>query len=240
MGEEKPVRDKLNNSMEYFIIKDRSQQGPYTREQLAEAGLTSGTLVWREGMEHWTPAWQMEELKDILAGRSAARTAPPPPPPHDEEAAAPDDDRKETGTEPTGNHGDKRRRRAAVRLAVAAAVFFALLITCPSEEKHQEAVGREISAALTDGMGRPDTGSTVIDALGGMFGSAITAQIVNVMIGQTLTVDDYFIFSVGRLHYDGKDKTVSLGVLGHVFTFDSDDIRDAVDGNRPTPDTMAV
>ena len=127
----------------------------------------------------------------------------------------------------------------AVVIAIAA-VFFAMLITCPSEEKHQEAVGREISAALTDGIGRPDTGSTVIDALGGMFGSAITAQIVNVMIGQTLTVDDYFIFSVGRLHYDGKDKTVSLGVLGHVFTFDSDDIRDAVDGNRPTPDTMAV
>ena len=53
--------------MEYFIYKDNKQQGPFTVEQLAGMGLRSETLVWREGMEQWTPAWQVEELKDVLA-----------------------------------------------------------------------------------------------------------------------------------------------------------------------------
>ena len=46
--------------MEFFIIKDKKQRGPYTLEQLAEMGITSDTPVWHEGLGPWKPAWQVE------------------------------------------------------------------------------------------------------------------------------------------------------------------------------------
>ena len=67
--------------MEFFIIKDKKQRGPYTLEQLAEMGITSDTPVWHEGLGPWKPAWQVEELKDLLAGKTAQQPTPPPVPP---------------------------------------------------------------------------------------------------------------------------------------------------------------
>ena len=55
-----------------------------------------------------------------------------------------------------------------------------------------------------------------------------------------VSVDDYFIFSIGKLHYGAEEKTVSFGILGHVFTFDSADLRKAIETDKPLPDTMAV
>ena len=73
-----------------------------------------------------------------------------------------------------------------------------------------------------------------------MFGNMIAARIVDAVVGQFMTVDNYFIFSVGKIGYDGKEKTVSFGILGHVFTFGADDLREMMDEKSPVPDTMAL
>ena len=62
--------------MNYFIVDNGQQAGPYTIDELVKRGLNSDTLVWAEGMTDWTPAWQVEELKNYLY----AQQTPPPPP----------------------------------------------------------------------------------------------------------------------------------------------------------------
>ena len=52
--------------MDFFIIENGQQAGPFTIAQLAEKMITSSTLVWREGMPDWQPAWMVPELKYIL------------------------------------------------------------------------------------------------------------------------------------------------------------------------------
>ncbi|MGI6233297.1 MAG: GYF domain-containing protein [Prevotella sp.] len=64
--------------MKYFIIVNDSQMGPFSIEELAQQGLRSDTLVWREGMADWQPAWKIEELRPLL--RSINTGTPPPPP----------------------------------------------------------------------------------------------------------------------------------------------------------------
>ena len=44
--------------MNYFIIVNDTQQGPYTIEELRQRHIDASTLVWAEGMAQWTPAWQ--------------------------------------------------------------------------------------------------------------------------------------------------------------------------------------
>jgi hypothetical protein len=62
--------------MNYFIIVNDAQQGPYTLEELRSRGITTDTLVWCEGMADWQPAWKVEELRPLFYGQST----PPPPP----------------------------------------------------------------------------------------------------------------------------------------------------------------
>lgn len=66
--------------MNYFIIVNDTQQGPYTIEELRQRHIDASTLVWAEGMAQWTPAWQVEELKTLSTPRLAM--APTPPQPH--------------------------------------------------------------------------------------------------------------------------------------------------------------
>ncbi len=68
--------------MEYFIVENGKQAGPFSIAQLAEKHIKPETLVWKEGMADWTPAWKIAELKFILAeGSQQTGTAVPPVPP---------------------------------------------------------------------------------------------------------------------------------------------------------------
>jgi len=56
----------------YFYADEDKQVGPFTIDELKEQQILSTTLVWTEGMEIWTEASEVEELKEIL-------TVTPPP-----------------------------------------------------------------------------------------------------------------------------------------------------------------
>lgn len=58
--------------MKYFISIKGKKQGPYSIEELKELNLFNTTLAWKEGMEEWLPAKEINELKEI--------TLVPPPP----------------------------------------------------------------------------------------------------------------------------------------------------------------
>lgn len=225
--------------MEFFIIKDKKQRGPYTLEQLAEMGITSDTPVWHEGLGPWKPAWQVEELKDLLAGKAAQQPTPPPVPPQE---WADDSTETQPGEEENadGKDGKRRRRRAVKWLAAAAVVFFILLITCPGEERHRQTVVDEIVEAAQREVPWQSGDDTPLGSFSGTIGNLIVSRFADAVVGQFMSVDNYVIFSVGTIRYGGETKTISFGILGHVFTFDADDIGKAVDKEQPAPDTMAI
>lgn len=225
--------------MDFFIIKDNKQQGPYTLEQLAGMGITSDTLVWYEGLGPWKPAWQVEELKGVLAGKAAQQATPPPVPPAGDTITEDGTQPDEEGTT-AGRHGKRRRNRAVKGLTVAAVAFFILLITCPNEERHRQTVVKKISEAAQREVPWQGGNDDLLGAFGETMGSMIVAQFADAIVGQFMNVDNYVIFSVGTIHYGGKTKTISFGILGHVFTFDAADIGKAVEKQQPAPDTMAV
>src|ERR1035437_8632171 len=59
---------------EYYIIIDASQKGPFSIDELKEQDVKSSTLVWKEEMENWTEAKNIQELTDII------KRSPPPIP----------------------------------------------------------------------------------------------------------------------------------------------------------------
>ncbi len=61
---------------EYFFLKNKDQNGPFTIDQLADKGLTNETLIWTDGMVNWEKLKDIPELTQILKPKSV----PPPPP----------------------------------------------------------------------------------------------------------------------------------------------------------------
>lgn len=54
--------------MLYYLSKnDGLYTGPFTTDQLIANGLERDTMVWREGLAAWIPAYQLPELNDIIA-----------------------------------------------------------------------------------------------------------------------------------------------------------------------------
>lgn len=72
--------------MNYWIIVDNKPAGPYTGEQLVEAGLRPDTLVWRKGYAQWIESAHVPELAGMMARRDMS--APVTPPPHAAQAPA--------------------------------------------------------------------------------------------------------------------------------------------------------
>ena len=136
--------------MNYFIIVNDQQQGPFTIDELKLRGIAPDTLVWAEGMPQWTPASQVDELKTIFQNEAGGSTATPPPPPLDaarplpqQPQSAPDSQAEtvrqvlEVQAEERKREAEerKKRRRRNCRIAAAAAVvlLFILALTNPGK-----------------------------------------------------------------------------------------------------------
>lgn len=58
----------------YYLQLDGQRQGPYTFDDLSDKKITAQTPIWYEGLENWTIAGSIPELKSLLI----AKTIPPP------------------------------------------------------------------------------------------------------------------------------------------------------------------
>ena len=50
----------------YFHSDGREKQGPLTFEELKQEGINDKTLIWFNGLEDWTQAKNLDEMKSIL------------------------------------------------------------------------------------------------------------------------------------------------------------------------------
>lgn len=65
--------------MNYFMIINGQQAGPFPKEELLQHGLTRDTPVWTEGMQDWRPAGQIADLQDLFATNAAGHGPQPNP-----------------------------------------------------------------------------------------------------------------------------------------------------------------
>ena len=102
------------------------------------------------------------------------------------------------------------------------------LFTNPQPERHKEAVKSKLSAFMQQSMKESITQTDneweqAGQALGMMLGGALVDRIIEELI----TSDNYLLFSTTRLHWDGESKVIGIGIFGNVFL--SKDIDHALD-----------
>lgn len=214
--------DTMAGEMRFFIYSDGRQHGPYDVRGLKEHGLSSETLVWRDGMDGWMPAWRVDELKPVLAGKDGKQAVPLPVPPQEETPGDGDEADMGAPVVPAVLRKGRRTRRNVI-LAVLALLLIIMSLTCPGKDAHKAAVSEEVKEVVNK-MAEDDSPWGVI---GGMMVSGMAA----IAVDQMLDVDDYVFFSIGSVHYGDRSRAVSFGIFNHVFTFDSEYVRQSMTEN---------
>ena len=110
-------------------------------------------------------------------------------------------------------------------LIVLVVVLAALAVTNPSREDHVAAVNQVVSSAIEQNMQSDNAVLNLVGKVGSMFGSAVAGNVVD----NKLEYCNYYLFSLSRAEFDGKNYYLSVGILGHaITTFNEEDLKDAV------------
>lgn len=215
--------------MKFFVILNNQQEGPYTIAQLAEMGISSETLVWKEGMKDWQPAWTVSELRYILnentkteeyqknSSNSMKQEATIPP------------------TPPSTPHREEKKQQNHYLLKIFGGLILLLLIimalTNPNKESHENAIRTEVSKAVEKAT---TSNSNDIFSQGfGMMARMLAGNFIDSALDNLFEYHNYLIFSKGTVTIQDKEHTVSYGIFGKVITMNSDDMVKALEGNNP-------
>ena len=101
------------------------------------------------------------------------------------------------------------------------------VISCPDKEAHSEAIMENINK-LIDEEATKDVTNDTEKALA-LLASSLVSGISNLVIDSILTVDNYFLFSIGRVTFEGDSRIVSIGMLNHVFTDINDNLKKEIE-----------
>lgn len=207
--------------MEYFIIDKNGQQaGPFSLDQLAQKAITPETLVWAQGMADWTPAWKVEELKTVLEAAEAIR---------DNEATQ---EEATTGTVPHSYQPEQPQKKSSktlwkIILGLVVFIILMLAVTNPGADAHKEKVRTEVSKAVEKATATTDNNffSQAMRSVAKMMAGTVMDEAMD----QLFQYHNYIICSKGTVEFDGKEHTVSFGILGKVYTMNADDMVKALE-----------
>lgn len=220
--------------MEFFIIDHNGQQaGPFSFDQLVQKGISPETLVWKQGMADWTPAWKVEELKAVL---EAIRANQQQAQQQNYQKAQQEAYQQgfQQGAAMNSNFQqqpkkNKKKSHFAMKIVIGLIIFILAIfaITNPSADAHKEKVRTEASKAVEKAVGSTDNNffSQALRSVAKMMAGSMMDEAMN----QLFEYHNYIVCSTGSVEFDGKPHTVSFGILGNVYTMNADDMVKALE-----------
>ena len=248
--------------MEFFIIDHNGQQaGPFSFDQLVQKGISPETLVWKQVMADWTPAWKVEELRAVLEAveanqsnqnaqkqegvqqdfqqqganqQQAQQEAYQKAQQQDYQKAQQEAYQQgfQQGAAMNSNFQQQPKKKTnhfAMKMVIGLIIFILALfaITNPGADAHKEKVRTEASKAVEKAVGSTDNNffSQALRSVAKMMAGSVMDEAMN----QLFEYHNYIVCSTGSVEFNGKQHTVSFGILGNVYTMNADDMVKALE-----------
>lgn len=236
--------------MEFFIIDHNGQQaGPFSFDQLVQKGISPETLVWKQGMADWTPAWKVEDLRAVLEAIEANQSNQNIQKQEGvqqgfQQGANQQQDYQKAQQEAyqqgfqqgAAMHSNfqqqpkkKKKSHFAMKMVIGLIIFILAIfaITNPSADAHKEKVRTEASKAVEKAVGSTDNNffSQALRSVAKMMAGSVMDEAMN----QLFEYHNYIVCSTGSVEFNGKPHTVSFGILGNVYTMNADDMVKALE-----------
>lgn len=239
--------------MEFFIIDRNGQQaGPFSFDQLVQKGISPETLVWKQGMADWTPAWKVEDLRAVLEAIEANQSNQNAQKQEgvqqgfqqgaNQQQAHQQDYQKaqqeayqqgfQQGAAIHSNFQQQPKKKTshfAMKMVIGLIIFILAIfaVTNPSADAHKEKVRTEASKAVEKAVGSTDNNffSQALRSVAKMMAGSMMDEAMN----QLFEYHNYIVCSTGSVEFNGKPHTVSFGILGNVYTMNADDMVKALE-----------
>lgn len=248
--------------MEFFIIDRNGQQaGPFSFDQLVQKGISPETLVWKQGMADWNPAWKVEELKAVLeaveANQSNQNAQKQEGVQQDFQQQGANQQQVQQEAYQKAHQQDyqkaqqeayqqgfqqeaamnsnfqqqpkKKTSHFAIKMVIGLIIFILAIfaITNPGADAHKEKVRTEASKAVEKAVGSTDNNffSQALRSVAKMMAGSVMDEAMN----QLFEYHNYIVCSTGSVEFNGKQHTVSFGILGNVYTMNADDMVKALE-----------
>ncbi|MBD3581738.1 DUF4359 domain-containing protein [Flavobacterium selenitireducens] len=106
-------------------------------------------------------------------------------------------------------------------LIPAAAAFLLLLavLTNPGSETHKESVRAELKAYFKQEMSARESTTDENDwaKAGEAFGNIFATALIDRLVDNAVTSENYVLFSLTKVTWEGKEKNVGFGAFGNVW-----------------------
>lgn len=239
--------------MEFFIIDHNGQQaGPFSFDQLVQKGISPETLVWKQGMADWTPAWKVEDLRAVLEATETNQSNQNAQKQEgvqqgfqqgaNQQQAQQQDYQKvqqeayqqgfQQGAAMNSNFQQQPKKKTshfAMKMVIGLIIFILAIfaVTNPSADAHKEKVRTEASKAVEKAVGSTDNNffSQALRSVAKMMAGSMMDEAMN----QLFEYHNYIVCSTGSVEFNGKPHTVSFGILGNVYTMNADDMVKALE-----------
>lgn len=117
------------------------------------------------------------------------------------------------------------KKAIIITLLVILGIGVAAIVTCPDKQAHKDAIMDVVNQKINEELHTDDQEYQGLSALFGSLGSGIASRIVD----NRLVVKNHFLWSTGEFQdLDGNYNQVSVGVFGHIFTFNKEDLDKAI------------
>lgn len=106
-------------------------------------------------------------------------------------------------------------------LIVLLLVAILMVLTRPTLEEHK--------AAMLDVIGdfaEEETRQSLGINLFGRVGRDVMSKTIGLLLDTQLKEHNYYLFNTTSIEYQDKDQLLSVGIFGHVFTFDKEMLRE--------------
>ena len=113
-------------------------------------------------------------------------------------------------------------KKFLIVLLVLLGIGAVAVVTCPDKEAHKDAIQSIVKEKIEEEL-KVDAENGLGSLLSGI-GSSVSEWIID----KNLTVENHFVYSVGKFDTGKEIQTVSVGVFGHVFTFSKEDLDQAL------------
>lgn len=116
-------------------------------------------------------------------------------------------------------------RKTITRVFILIVLFVTLIATCPDRKGHVEALTTLTSSLINESAYASDSNDWAF------LGAILCNKLIGAIVENSLYVDNYILFSIGKIPCDGEEYIVSFGIFNHVFTKSREQFKEAVSAN---------
>lgn len=109
-------------------------------------------------------------------------------------------------------------------LALVAVLLIAVIMTqtVPDKAAHKEAMMKAITEYVDEEVDESALGDNVL----GRLSKGVITKTIETALNMKLRVNNYYLWNTTYVRLQGKNQLLSVGVFGHVFTFDKQMLRE--------------